>query len=63
MSYGWLAESALLPKKSKPIKVDDDGSCFALKAVIQREKPKRDQSSTNAKKPEIKMKRDYNAGI
>ena len=40
MSYGWLTESALLPKKSKAIKVDDDGGCFALKAVIQREKHK-----------------------
>ena len=33
MSYGWLTESALLPKKSKEIKVED-GSLFALKAAI-----------------------------
>ena len=36
MSYGWLTESALLPKKSKTIKIDDQGNCFALKAVIDR---------------------------
>jgi hypothetical protein len=36
--YGWLTESSLLPKKSKPIASDDHSSLFALKAVLQREK-------------------------
>jgi hypothetical protein len=36
--YGWLTESALLPKKSKPIAIDDQSSLFGLKAVLSREK-------------------------
>jgi hypothetical protein len=38
MSYGWLTESSLLPKKSKPIKVDDEGSLFGLKTILMKEK-------------------------
>jgi hypothetical protein len=36
MSYGWLTESAQLPKKSKQIKIEDEGSLFGLKAVLMR---------------------------
>lgn len=30
----------MLPKKSKPIKVEDESSLFGLKAIISREKEK-----------------------
>ena len=46
MSYGWLTESALLPKKKKEIKVDDESSLFGLKAVMLREKEKMLQGGT-----------------
>lgn len=32
--YGWLTESSLLPKKSKPITNDDQSSLFGLRAVL-----------------------------
>jgi hypothetical protein len=32
--YGWLTESSLLPKKSKPIANDDQSSLFGLRAVL-----------------------------
>lgn len=38
--YGWLTESALMPKKSRSIKVEDESSLFGLKAIISREKEK-----------------------
>jgi hypothetical protein len=38
MSYGWMAESSLMPKKSKPIIEEDGGSLFSLKATLMREK-------------------------
>ena len=40
MSYGWLTESSLLPKKSKPISIGEDGGIFGLKAALAREKEK-----------------------
>jgi hypothetical protein len=36
MSYGWLTESALLPKKSKTIKLEDEGSLFGLKTILMK---------------------------
>jgi hypothetical protein len=62
MSYGWLTESALMPKKSKPIKVEDEGSIFAIKAVLQREKEKAMQNTKNHSS-KSKPKYTRNAGI
>ena len=33
-----MTESTLMPKKSKSIKVEDEGSLFSLRAVVLREK-------------------------
>lgn len=54
MSYGWLTESALLPKKKKEIKVEDESSLFGLKAVMLREKEKMMQGSNKRAIYEVK---------
>ena len=53
MSYGWLTESAFLPKKSKLITLDEEGSLFALKAVMRKEKEK---SELRGKEPASRPK-------
>ena len=38
MSLGWQTESALLPKKAKPINVSDDSAWFNLQSSIEAAK-------------------------
>ncbi len=44
MSYGWQTESAILPSKAKPIKVDST-SILGLKALVYNEEQKRSNKS------------------
>lgn len=60
--YGWLTESALLPKKSKPISIEDQSSLFGLKAVLSREK-ERIIAGEKRKIYEIKRPLNKNAGV
>jgi hypothetical protein len=45
MSLGWQCESAILPSKAKPIKIDST-SILGLKALVYSEEQKRSNSST-----------------
>ena len=38
MNYGWLTESALLPKKKKLISSEGQSSIFALESIVGKKK-------------------------
>lgn len=60
MSYGWLTESTLMPKKSKSIRVEDEGSLFSLRAVVLREK---ERAGEGRRIFEVSRRSDKNPGI
>mmetsp|Transcript_22933 Transcript_22933/g.33522 ORF Transcript_22933/g.33522 Transcript_22933/m.33522 type:complete len:300 (+) Transcript_22933:66-965(+) len=55
MSLGWQGESALLPRKAKPIKIDDK-SMMRLKATVLDEKQKL-EFSAQSKAPRLRANR------
>lgn len=56
MSYGWLTESAILPKKSKEIVVGDAGTVALQAAILDlRDKQKHgNKQSSGSKAREVK---------
>jgi hypothetical protein len=63
MSYGWLTESTLMPKKSKSIRVEDEGSLFSLRAVVLREKERVQDAGEGRRIFEVRRGSDKNPGI
>lgn len=61
MSYGWLTESALIPKPSKPINVDNT-SLIDLKVMLEKEKGK-DKKAIKLSKTKTKIMDKTNKGI
>jgi hypothetical protein len=60
MSLGWQTESALLPKKAKPIEVTNDTSIFNLQNAISTLKSSKPDSNVivEKKRDSKKVKRD-----